>query len=231
MFESPVKQQQYAVNPTQSQQTHTQYSYPVLQQHNVTESTLDRPSKTERMSDDRVKVVVKGVKTGPEFKEHLKVTIKGSTTLNLSQICDQSASDEVIVDKLESKIRRLLSTVEEDWEHTEREQGKPQRYKIKMMVRPIDGGEPFEQEFETDNPSRFIRSQGQGFEKESRGQGERRENTGRDEDRSGSRYDRPMEQLLREQPSDRSEYSERQTLPNSRQLGAEEERKSMYHRK
>jgi hypothetical protein len=160
MFDTRIKEQQY-VTPVQEQyQPGQDYQQRMGQDTKQVYETDTR--KDIKSSQDKVKVVVKAVKSSSDFKEKVKVSIKGSTMMKLTDLCSKDATDEEIVDTLESKIRRLLGTVKEEWQEAQQPQvqEKP-KYKVKMMVHPVGGGAPYEQEFITDDPERFLKGQEQ----------------------------------------------------------------------
>jgi hypothetical protein len=131
-----------------------------------TQATMNRPtSSIIHHPNDRVKVVVKGIK-GTDLGERVKLSIKGTTVLKLSEICSTEANDEIIVDCLERKIRNLLQSVKQDWNAMEQGQEK-QKEKMKMNLQPMGGGDPVVEEFETTDPSRVMERSKKGAVEES----------------------------------------------------------------
>jgi hypothetical protein len=201
MFETHSTQQ--ILQPQQSieERVPSEKILPSTDPQEETQATMKRPtSSIIHHPNDRVKVVVKGIK-GDDNEDRLKVSVKGTTVLKLSEICSPDADDEVIINQLECKVRDLLQVVKQDWSSHEESQ-KQQKYKMKIEMQPVGGEEPMVQEFETTDLSKYM------------------EHSNRKEESKGSADNQPRE-------SKSSEASETAKLPGSRPLAEEEERKSI----
>jgi hypothetical protein len=167
MFQTPRR---YSVNPMETQALFEQSDQPgqAFEQSDLAKTQTRSKASETMKNDDKIKVVVKGVKHGVDLHKHLKVSVKGTTVMKLSQLCSlqDDCSDEMIVDQLGSRIRQLLCIVQDEWGKNMERQQEPEKvkYLVKRTIRPVGGGPAFEQEFITEDPDEFLRSQGQRLE-------------------------------------------------------------------
>jgi hypothetical protein len=119
------------------------------------------------LEDTDVKIVVKATKLnadkGSGFKDHVKVTVKATALLPMDRISAPGASEQEVVDSVEAKVRHLLDAVKSDTFGQEEQESKSERYRVKVNVTPVEGGQgqQYQREFETDKPPSGLESQTQ----------------------------------------------------------------------